>query len=78
MNIDVNRTANYYYTSNECQLIYNGKERENDILNNTMSAQLYPVKTFFNNENNDWNNMLIFGDNLQVVKKLLEVNYPTL
>ena len=35
-----------------------------------MSAQLYPVKTFFNNENNDWNNMLIFGNEFREIRTL--------
>jgi len=55
----------------ECELLYHGKEREEEILAKTMAVPLQPVKTFGRN-GNAWNNMLIFGDNLQAMKKLLE------
>ncbi len=57
----------------EYELIYDGKEREEDILADTMAVPLQPVKTFFNGGNKDWENMLIFGDNLQVLKTLLQM-----
>lgn len=55
----------------EYELVYYGKEREEDILANTLAVPLQPVRTF--GSNGDWSNMLIFGDNLQVMKSLLEM-----
>ncbi|HHV82031.1 TPA: site-specific DNA-methyltransferase [bacterium] len=61
-------------TKKEYELVYAGKEREEDILADTMAVPLQPVKTFRNGENgNGWTNMLIFGDNLQVLKTLLQM-----
>ena len=55
----------------EYELVYTGKEREGDILADTMAVPLQPVKTFGKN-GNGWTNKLIFGDNLQVMKSLLD------
>ena len=52
--------------------MYHGKEREEEILANTLAVPLQPVRTFGKN-GIGWNNMLIFGDNLQVMKSLLEL-----
>jgi len=53
----------------EYELVYAGKEREEDILAETMAVPLQPLKTF--GKNGDvWTNKLIFGDNLQVMKSL--------
>lgn len=58
----------------EYELVYAGKEREEDILADTMAVPLQKVKTFRNGKDgNDWTNMLIFGDNLQVLKTLLQM-----
>src|SRR5205823_9793647 len=56
----------------EYELVYYGKEREEDILAETMAVPLQPVRTFGKN-GDGWHNMLIFGDNLQVLKRLLEM-----
>jgi site-specific DNA-methyltransferase (adenine-specific)/adenine-specific DNA-methyltransferase len=56
----------------EYELVYAGKEREEDILAETMAVPLQPVKTFGGNGDNGWHNMLIFGDNLQAMKTLLQ------
>ncbi|WP_207744485.1 site-specific DNA-methyltransferase [Desulfallas sp. Bu1-1] len=56
----------------EYELVYHGKEREEDILADTLAVPLQPVRTFGKN-GEDWHNMLIFGDNLQVMKSLLEM-----
>ncbi len=56
----------------EYELVYHGKEREEDILANTLAVPLQPVRTFGKN-GGEWANMLIFGDNLQVMKSLLEL-----
>jgi DNA modification methylase len=58
----------------EYELVYYGKEREEDILADTMAVPLQGVRTFGKNGNGEeWRNMLIFGDNLQVMKSLLEM-----
>lgn len=56
----------------EYELVYYGKEREEDILAETMAVPLQPVRTFGKN-GDGWHNKLIFGDNLQVLKRLLEM-----
>ena len=56
----------------ECELVYHGKEREEDILADTLAVPLQPVRTFGDN-GVGWHNMLIFGDNLQAMKTLLEI-----
>ena len=56
----------------EYELVYFGKRREEDIIADTMAIPLQPVRTFGRN-GNEWNNMLIFGDNLQVLKRLVEM-----
>ena len=61
-------------TKKEYELVYADKEREEDILADTMAVPLQKVKTFRNGKNgNGWTNMLIFGDNLQVLKTLLQM-----
>lgn len=56
----------------EYELVYHGKEREEDILANTLAVPLQAVRTFGKNGDN-WINMLVFGDNLQVMKSMLEM-----
>lgn len=56
----------------EYELIYHSKEREEAIIADTMAVPLQPVRTFGNN-GNDWHNMLIFGDNIQVLRTLLDM-----
>lgn len=56
----------------EYELIYHGKESEEKILADTMALPLQPVSTFGTN-GIDWHNMLILGDNLQVMKTLLQM-----
>lgn len=56
----------------EYELVYAGKEREEDILAETMAVPLQPIKTFGGNGDDGWRNMLIFGDNLQAMKTLLQ------
>jgi hypothetical protein len=55
----------------EYELLYHGKEREEDIIADTLSVPLQKARTFGGN-GEDWQNKLIFGDNLQVMKSLLE------
>jgi DNA modification methylase len=56
----------------EYELVYHGKEREEDIVANTLAVPLQKVRTFGKN-GDGWHNRLIFGDNLQVMKSLLEM-----
>lgn len=53
----------------EYELVYHGKEREEDIIANTLAVPLQKVRTFGKN-GDGWHNKLIFGDNLQVMKSL--------
>lgn len=45
---------------------------QEDIMANTLAVPLQPVRTFGKN-GEGWHNMLVFGDNLQVMKSLLEM-----
>lgn len=54
----------------EYELVYAGKEREEDVLANTMGIPLQPIRSF-GESRSGWSNMLIFGDNLQAMKTLL-------
>ncbi|TSA22563.1 site-specific DNA-methyltransferase [bacterium] len=56
----------------EYELVYHGKEREEDIIASTLAVPLQKVRTFGKN-GNGWHNMLIFGDNLQAMKTLLKM-----
>ncbi len=54
----------------EYELVYRGKNSEEQILADTMAVPLQPMSTFGTN-GVDWHNKLIFGDNLQAMKTLL-------
>lgn len=56
----------------EYELVYNGKETEEQILADTMAVPFQEVSTFGQN-GVDWHNQLIFGDNLQAMKTLLQM-----
>ena len=56
----------------EYELVYYGKQRPEDILADTLAVPLQKVRTFGKN-GEGWNNKLIFGDNLQVMKSLVEL-----
>ena len=60
----------------ECELVYGGKQREEDILAHTMAVPLQNVRTFNNGNGRptpgQWYNRLISGDNLQAMKSLLD------
>jgi site-specific DNA-methyltransferase (adenine-specific)/adenine-specific DNA-methyltransferase len=55
----------------EYELVYAGKEREEDVLAETMAVPLQSIRTFGSN-GDGWHNMLIFGDNLQAMRTLLK------
>ena len=57
----------------ETELIYAGKTRDVDVLTETMAVPLQKVKVFGEVKDNEWHNMLIFGDNLQILKTLLKM-----
>ncbi len=56
----------------EYELVYHGKEREEDVIASTLAVPLQKIRTFGKN-GDSWHNMLVFGDNLQVMKSLLEM-----
>jgi site-specific DNA-methyltransferase (adenine-specific)/adenine-specific DNA-methyltransferase len=47
----------------EYELVYHGKEREEDIIANTLAVPLQKARTFGKN-GDGWHNKLIFGDGL--------------
>ena len=57
----------------EYELVYHGKEREEDILANTLTLPLQAMRTFGKNGDGGWHNKLIFGDNLQAMRCLLDM-----
>ena len=57
----------------EYELVYADKEREEDVLADTMGVPLQPVREFGKTSNGAWRNSLIFGDNLQAMKTLLQM-----
>ena len=58
----------------EYELIYAEKGRKEEILSTTKAAPLQKVRTFNNGNKfaDDWENKLILGDNLKVLKSLAE------
>jgi len=56
----------------EYELVYNGKETEEQILADTMAVPFQSASTFGQN-GVDWHNKIIFGDNLQTMKTLLQM-----
>ena len=56
----------------EAELTYARKAREEDILAETMAVPLQPQRVFGGNGDGEWTNKLIFGDNLQAMKSLLD------
>ena len=57
----------------ETELIYVSKARDVDVLADTMAVPLQKVKFFGDVKEDKWHNMLIFGDNLQILKTLLKM-----
>ena len=55
----------------EYELVYHGKEREEDILANTLAVPLQAVRTFGKNGCDEWHNMLIYRRNGRDVIPLL-------
>ncbi len=61
-----------FENNQETELIYAGKTREVDVLAETMAVPLQKEKVFENANEYEWNNILIFGDNLQILKTLIK------
>lgn len=60
----------------ECELVYGGKESYEQILTKVIAAPLQEEKRFPTSSKIDdekWTNKLIFGDNLQTLKALIEI-----
>ncbi len=56
----------------EPSLFYVGKRRKEEVIASTMSVPFQEVRLFGPSSNGDWVNMLLWGDNVQVLKKLYE------
>jgi site-specific DNA-methyltransferase (adenine-specific)/adenine-specific DNA-methyltransferase len=67
---DVNRVL----IPREYELTYAGKDRKEEILSTTKAAPLQKVRTFNSGDQfeGDWENKLILGDNLKVLKALAD------
>lgn len=64
----------YVESTKDYKLVYKGKARKEDIIANTPAAPLQKIRSF-NSDNqfeDDWSNMLIFGDNLLALKTIYE------
>ncbi len=60
----------------ECELVYGGKESYEQILTKVIAVPLQEEKKFPTSSKIDdekWTNKLIFGDNLQILKTLIEM-----
>lgn len=54
------------------ELVYKGKENKEEILTKTVPLPLYEVKEFGKNWSDNWYNMLVFGDNLPILRTLID------
>lgn len=61
-----------FETQKEYELTYNGKKRPENIIDEVLSVPFQPIKKF-GKIKEEWNNKLIFGDNLQALKYLLKL-----
>jgi site-specific DNA-methyltransferase (adenine-specific)/adenine-specific DNA-methyltransferase len=60
----------------ECELVYGGKETVEEIISKVIAVPFQEEKKFVFNKivlEREWVNKLIFGDNIQVLKTLLEM-----
>jgi hypothetical protein len=64
-----------FQTPKEYELNYSGKASKSRILAETMAVPLQPLRRYGGGggDESDWSNQLIFGDNLQVLKTLLDM-----
>jgi site-specific DNA-methyltransferase (adenine-specific)/adenine-specific DNA-methyltransferase len=73
-NTEMQKEENGILIPKEYELIYAGKGRKEEILSTTKAAPLQKVRTFNsgNKFEDDWENKLILGDNLKVLKSLAD------
>lgn len=57
----------------EYELTYLGKDSEQKIISQTFAAPIQPDRQFGESSEDGWLNKIIFGDNLQVLKSLVEM-----
>jgi DNA modification methylase len=57
----------------EVELAYAAKESKSEILSSTMAVPLQPLKLYGEAAEGEWTNKLVVGDNLQILKTLLEM-----
>jgi site-specific DNA-methyltransferase (adenine-specific)/adenine-specific DNA-methyltransferase len=72
--VELQNEENGVLIPKEYELIYAEKGRKEEILSTTKAAPLQKVRTFNNGSKfaDDWENKLILGDNLKVLKSLAE------
>ena len=72
--VELQNEENGVLIPKEYELIYAEKGRKEEILSTTKAAPLQKVRTFNNGNKfaDDWENKLILGDNLKVLKSLAE------
>ena len=73
-NLELQSEQNGILIPKEYELVYAEKGRKEEILSTTKAAPLQKVRTFYNANkfDNDWENKLILGDNLKVLKFLAD------
>lgn len=59
----------------EYELTYYGKESEQAIISQTFAVPLQENRRLGDANEDDWLNKIIFGDNLQVLKTLVEMKH---
>ena len=59
----------------EYELTYHGKENSQAVINQTFAAPLQENRIFGNYTEGEWINKIIFGDNIQVLKTLIEMKH---
>ncbi|MCK1252210.1 site-specific DNA-methyltransferase [Streptococcus uberis] len=59
----------------EYELTYYGKESEQAVISQTFAVPLQENRRFGDDTDSDWLNKIIFGDNLQVLKTLVEMKH---
>ena len=62
-------------TRKEYELTYYGKESEQAIISQTFAVPLQENRRFGEHSGDEWLNKIIFGDNLQVLKTLIEMKH---
>ncbi|MDO8879502.1 MAG: site-specific DNA-methyltransferase [Coriobacteriia bacterium] len=57
----------------EIELTYGGKVRQEEVVSSTLAVPFQAASTFGEPKWDDWANMLVFGDNLQAMRHLLDL-----